>query len=90
MSGDGRAGATAPTSEVAQRLRDLIPQMHEDAHCHWTWTTEAAQRDLADKQLADHVGDAAWHRRWAEFYERVAATMEEAAAALTRLGGAHE
>jgi hypothetical protein len=71
-------------ADIAAALRALLPQMHEDAKIHRTWTTPEAQKDLEDKDLVKRVGDVKWHTRWAEYYERCAGTMAAAADELER------
>ena len=73
------------SEEIAARLAALIPQMQEDAQIHRSWGTPQAQAALvqpSERPLGDHLGDAAWHAHWADFYERAAATMTEAVARL--------
>lgn len=71
---------------LAAALRELVPQMREDAECHRTWTTEAARVDLDGRHftrpVVEVVGDAAWHERWVKFYDAAADTMERAAECL--------
>lgn len=84
-----RAAPPAEPRVVAEKLAALIPQMEEDARIHRAWETPAAQADMvkpSEKPLAEWVGDAAWHNRWADFYERATATMTEAVALLRGAG----
>lgn len=77
---------------LVRELRELIPQMREDAEHHRSWETAVAQNDLEpgsaylrEKKPVDLVGDAAWHERWAKFYDRAAEVMGTAADALEAL-----
>jgi hypothetical protein len=70
---------------MVTELHALVPQMREDAEIHRTWTTEAAKADYAKpsaRPLVDHIGDAEWHTKWADFYDRAARVMGSAADAV--------
>ena len=89
---DELLGRLEARTDIAEALEKLIPQMREDAECHRSWTTRSAEEDMArpsEKPLLDHIGDAEWHTRWADFYDEAARTMTLAVAAL-RGGGPTE